>query len=278
MQELQLQDRLAFAAVQVCFAGMAGVKEKNFEPVLEAIIRKYVINEVKIVIENDALIALYAGTLGKEGIVQIAGTGAITMGFDHDQSFARVGGWGYLFDDEGSGYDLGIQALKAVFQAYDGRAKETQLTEYLLTHFDVNSVPQLIEYIYNDEHPRVIISPLSIYVNRAAEKGDRVAMNILNEVCKKFFFSIKACYGKMSWEQRQIPVVLAGGVFSNAAPFIQRLEHLVKQEQLPFQMKSTLLEPIGGAVVGGLKTAGIAITPIFVEAFQRNYSKYIVKK
>lgn len=275
LQNLQSQNEQAFAAVQICFAGMAGVKEKNYEFIVETIIRKYIEKESQIVIENDALIALYSGTLGQEGIVQIAGTGAITMGYDHDHSHVRVGGWGYLFDDEGSGYDLGVKALQAVFQAYDGRAAETLLTKYLLKHFKVKSVPQIIDCIYSIGHPRVIVSPLSIYIIRAAEKGDEVALHILNVVCNKFLHSIKACYRRMTWNNGTIPVVLAGGVFSNVSFFIQQLKHLVKKEGLPFEVKSTRMEPVGGAVIGGLKASGVLLHQSFVESFVQNYQKEV---
>lgn len=72
------------------------MKERQAEQKVKAIIRQYVDESTAVVIENDALIALYAGTLGQNGIVQIAGTGAITMGYDSQQNYHRVGGWGYL--------------------------------------------------------------------------------------------------------------------------------------------------------------------------------------
>lgn len=144
LQKLRQQTPQLFTAIHSCFAGMAGVIESRAEGIVEKIIRQYVDTTTPIVIENDALIALYAGTLGQAGIVQIAGTGAITMGFNHQGKCNRVGGWGYLFDDEGSGYDLGIQALKAIFQGDDQRAQPTALTDVVLQHFAVERVAQLI--------------------------------------------------------------------------------------------------------------------------------------
>ncbi len=35
------------------------------------------------------------------------------------------GGWGHLLDDHGSGYDIGLNALKAVLRSYDGRNAKT---------------------------------------------------------------------------------------------------------------------------------------------------------
>src|SRR5690625_7894553 len=77
-------------------------------------------HKLPITVHHDAVTALYSGTLGEEGIVQIAGTGAITFGLTNAGEEMRVGGWGHLFSDHGSGYMIGRDALEKVFLAYDG--------------------------------------------------------------------------------------------------------------------------------------------------------------
>lgn len=271
LQKLQEQTPQSFTAIHSCFAGMAGVKELQAEDIVERIIRQYVDKKTHIVIENDALIALYAGTMGQEGIVQIAGTGAITMGFNYQHSVNRVGGWGYLFDDEGSGYDLGIQALKAIFQSYDQRAQPTALTDVVLQHFAVDCVPQLIAHIYGEQHPRTVIAPLGKYVFQVADKGDSIAQAILKEACDKYYKAIKTCYGSMLWGREDVSVVLAGSVFSNNPTIVSHLEQLALADQLPMQFILPVLEPIGGAVVGAFKQANIQLDMSFVESFQASF-------
>lgn len=70
---MQQQNSQVFAVIDSCFAGMAGVKELQAEEVVESIVRQYVPKTARVIVDNDALIALYAGTLGQAGIVQIAG-------------------------------------------------------------------------------------------------------------------------------------------------------------------------------------------------------------
>ncbi len=274
LQKIQEQTPQILTAVHSCFAGMAGVKERQAEGIVESIIRQYVDKTATVVIENDALIALYAGTMGQEGIVQIAGTGAITMGFNHQHMVNRVGGWGYLFDDEGSGYDLGIHVLKAVFQSYDQRAQPTVLTDIVLQHFSVGCVPQLIEHIYGEEHPRTVIAPIGKYVFQVAEKGDRIAKQIVQDACVKYYKAINTCYASMSWGRENVPVVLAGGVFSNNPTIVSHLEQLALVDQLPIQFILPDLEPIGGAVVGAFKQAHVQLDVSFIEAFQANFEKW----
>ncbi|WP_332646949.1 N-acetylglucosamine kinase [Lysinibacillus sp. 54212] len=272
LQALQGQNPEIFSSIEICFAGMAGVKETNTEGIVEEIFREYIPKKTSIVIENDAIIALYTGTLGYPGIVQIAGTGSITMGYDPTYSYYRVGGWGYLFDDEGSGYDFGVQALKAVFQSYDKREKATKLTDAILAHFAVVSVPELIQCVYSKEHPRTVIAPLSRYVMVAAGDGDDVANRILEEGCHKLFHAITTCYHQLTWsEPSAVPVVLTGGVISNASYFIPKFERLAQQEQLPLQFIAPSLQPIGGAAVGALARMGKLIHNNFTENFSKNY-------
>lgn len=271
MQSLQQQNHQIVAEISSCFAGMAGVKELQAESIVESILRQYVCSSASITVDNDALIALYAGTFGKAGIVQIAGTGAITMGYDKQQHFHRVGGWGYLFDDEGSGYDLGVQLLKAVLQSYDGRAPSTILTEAVLKHFSVEYVPQLIASVYGEEHPRTVIAPLSAYIVAAADDGDLVAKRIIEEACQNYFKAIKACYLRMVWGQEEVPVVLCGGVFTHENYFVPRLQAMAMEETLPFRFKTPALPPIGGAVIAALQQMNVQFSSSFVETFQKNY-------
>lgn len=270
LEHLLHQNAEVFNEIHICFAGMAGVNEKSYEPILEKVIRRYVSRTTEVIIENDALIALYSGTLGAEGIVQIAGTGAITLGLDHRQIFSRTGGWGYLFDDEGSGYYLGVAALGAVFKAFDGRSPKTLLTEFVIHYFDVQQVPQLIDCIYSTKHPRALISPLSSLVVEAARKGDEVAEGILDTACQKIYVAIKACFKKMEWRNESIPVILVGGVFSEADLFISRLTFLAKSEGSPFTFSRPLISPVGGAVIGGLRRCGMEVDEQFIINFSKN--------
>src|SRR4029079_12280276 len=74
----------------------------------------------RILVVNDALIALMAGAKEAPGIVIIAGTGSIVYGHNADGEAARAGGWGHMIGDEGSGYWIGRGALGAGMRASHG--------------------------------------------------------------------------------------------------------------------------------------------------------------
>ena len=75
--------------------------------------------KARVLVVNDALVALEAGAPGRPGVVLIAGTGSIAYGRNAQNQSARAGGWGYMLGDEGSGYWIGRAALRAVLREAD---------------------------------------------------------------------------------------------------------------------------------------------------------------
>src|SRR5918993_1124380 len=122
--------------------GIAGVDRPGDRAVVHGIMKRIGF-KARVLIVNDALVALEAGAPGQPGVVIISGTGSIAYGRNLAGEAARSGGWGYVLGDEGSGYWIGRSALRAVLRAADHRGPRTMLTRMLLEHFKVPE-PQLI--------------------------------------------------------------------------------------------------------------------------------------
>ena len=80
--------------------------------------------KARVVVVNDALVALEAAIPGGPGVVIISGTGSIAYGRNAAGEAARAGGWGYVLGDEGSGYWIGRAALRAVDEPWTELAGE----------------------------------------------------------------------------------------------------------------------------------------------------------
>src|SRR5579863_9715345 len=100
-----------FEAACLGFSGGAADKDAYVRESIKA--KRYVIT-------HDAFIALVGATAGEPGVVTIAGTGSIAFGRNGEGKTARAGGWGYVFGDEGGGFDLVRQALRAVLRHEEG--------------------------------------------------------------------------------------------------------------------------------------------------------------
>src|SRR3954471_8363414 len=128
--------------------GIAGVDRPDDHAVIRGIMKR-IGRQARILIVNDALVALEAGAPQQPGIVVISGTGSIAYGRNARGEAARAGGWGYVLGDEGSGYWIGRAALRAVLRESDRRGPTTVLTELVLKHFGVAAPHELIHHIYN---------------------------------------------------------------------------------------------------------------------------------
>ncbi len=99
---------------------------------------------------SDARIALEGAFSGNPGSILIAGTGSIMFGKDKNGVIHRVGGFGRLIGDEGSGLTLGRHGLNLVAKHFDGRVKETLLTQKIQDKFNITNQSELITKVYSD--------------------------------------------------------------------------------------------------------------------------------
>ncbi len=134
---------------------------------------------VPVFVRSDAYMTLFALTGGKkEGVMILSGTGAMGIAEDLHGNVYVAGGWGRLFDDDGSGYYIALEAMKAAVRDYDGIAPKTALTEALKSHYHVSDLRQLIPILYDNEN-RTEIADFSEIAAKCAENGDEVARRIL---------------------------------------------------------------------------------------------------
>jgi glucosamine kinase len=82
---------------------------------------------------DDLATAFAAGADGADGLLLLAGTGAVACRFAAGRRVARADGFGWLLGDEGSGVWFGLHALRAVARDLDGTGPSTALTPVVLS-------------------------------------------------------------------------------------------------------------------------------------------------
>jgi N-acetylglucosamine kinase-like BadF-type ATPase len=195
----------------VCL-GIAGVDRDDEARTVRAIMRR-IGYKSRIVVVNDALVALVAGAGNAPGIVIIAGTGSIVYGRNARFEAARAGGWGHIIGDEGSGYWIGREALAAIMRAVDGRGPDTRLTEDVLAHFNIDDTSRLTRIVYDRELPRMSVAALGPIVQQARELGDAVAAGILERAADELVLAAQSVATRLEMRGDEFDFVLAGGVF-----------------------------------------------------------------
>jgi len=237
----------------VCL-GIAGVDREDEARTVRAIMRR-IGYKSRVVVVNDALIALAAGAGDAPGIVVIAGTGSIVYGRNGRDEAARAGGWGHIVGDEGSGYWIGREALAAVMRATDGRGPATRLTEDVLAHFNITDTSRLPRIVYDREVPRMSVAALGPIVQRASELGDAVATRVLERASEELVLAARSVATKLEMRGDAFPFILAGGVFPVVPWLGDELARRLVEVAPRSQVRLLEHEPAVGAVCLALAEA-----------------------
>jgi N-acetylglucosamine kinase-like BadF-type ATPase len=129
---------------------------------------------------NDSEPALAGAIGGMEGILLIAGTGAIAYGHCRDGTEARAGGWGHLLGDEGSAFAVAFEALKRGIRSSEGRDLPTCLLERGLAFFGLHEAEDLLPFVY-EGLDKTRVAKFAREVAKARDGGDGLAAAIFEE-------------------------------------------------------------------------------------------------
>jgi N-acetylglucosamine kinase-like BadF-type ATPase len=195
---------VVFAAACLGFSGGPEDKEAYTLELIRA--RRYSIC-------HDAEIALTGAAAGQAGIIVIAGTGSIGFGRNLSRQTARAGGWGYIFGDEGSAFDLVKQALRAALRMEEGWGHETALRTKLLAATGAPDAKELMHYFYTPEFPRSRVATFAHLVDEAAREGDKMAQTILSTAARDLMRLARGVHKRLFPKHQVVPVCYIGGVF-----------------------------------------------------------------
>lgn len=202
--------------------------------------------------------AAHAASLGlQDGIILIAGTGSIAYGKYHHKS-ARVGGWGPLIGDEGSGYWIAKELLREFSAQSDGRQDRTLLYSLVRAHLSCTDDFNLISYVQNPKTgSRTELARLAPIVFKAAAQHDICAERIIHTAISHYVLHVKALIKKLGFQldicdnsrelssgASNINISYVGGVFKAGGLVLEPLS-----QALPSycKLRKPLREPDVGA-------------------------------
>lgn len=168
------------ADVQAVGLGIAGAAADHSRAWLHMLLRP-VLPEAAIIASSDEEVALVGARGVREGLVVLAGTGSVAYGINATGASLRAGGWGYLLGDEGSGYWLGSQALRAITLAADGRLHgHSDLPAAVMGRIGINNPRDVIEWTYHQAQPAQVAALADLVLGSAAA-GDGHALEIIDQ-------------------------------------------------------------------------------------------------
>lgn len=235
-----------------CLAG-AGLPDGR-APFLEALEGLGLARSVTVY--SDARAAWAGAHLLEPGVVLIAGTGAVAFGVNAEGRESLADGWGPLWGDEGGAYWIGLQALRAVARADDGRGPATRLTQALLQHFAVSEPREIISRLPLERTHSREIAALARVCSSEAERGDEPARRILEEAGE--LLALTAAAPVKSLGLGLAPrIAVMGGVLSSQIvrrSLVARLRGTLKG----VAVGDPALPAVLGAVLLGYQAAGVS--------------------
>lgn len=256
---------LTVADVDFAFFGLPAYDEVSADvPILDAA-PLGVLGHGRYRCGND-MVCGWAGSLAlADGINVVSGTGSIAYG-QRGETQVRVGGWGELFGDEGSGYWVGIRGLQAFAQMSDGRVPTGPLLDVLRPHLGLVSDLDLVDVVLNrwgGDRPR--IAALSRPVVQAARLGDSVAADVLAEAGVELARLVGATRLRLGFVVDElVPVSYSGGMFS--VPEVRdRFEAELEATGAPCDLRLPRFSPEVGAALYAARLAGDPFTGAALE-------------
>jgi glucosamine kinase len=183
--------------------------------------------------EGDAYLAYLGAFGGGDGGVVIVGTGSIGVTFR--ERTIRVGGYGFPVSDEGSGADLGLNALRFALRTLDGRAAPTDFSREVLAEFggDPAALIDWMEQASATDYARY--APLVV---KHADAGEPAACRLMEQAALQIGDLVDALY-------------------RSGAPRVALINGLARaiRRYMPADIEARLVEPEGDALSGGILLA-----------------------
>jgi N-acetylglucosamine kinase-like BadF-type ATPase len=233
------------APAAICL-GMAGAGRRADRALVEGWAKQR-FPGVAVCVVHDGQLVLVAGTPEGWGVAVISGTGSLAYGEAASGRSARAGGWGYVLGDEGSGYTIGLAALRAVARATDGRGHATALTEALLTRWSLPRPQALIRHVYGAPVAREEIAVLASLVMEVAGDGDAVARTILAEAGRELALAAQAVVMRLALPS-PVPCALGGGVLLHSQRVRDAFEAALEVAGVTVRPVTRVSDPVEGAV------------------------------
>ncbi|MEH7074323.1 N-acetylglucosamine kinase [Neobacillus drentensis] len=202
------------------------------------------------VVVNDAEIALVGGNGDRKDALMIAGTGSIVVGIDSNGKIVRSGGWGGWISDEGSGFQIGRQAIAVVMQEYDKVIAPTSFTEKLLAHFQLTSPEEFMDLLYlGDTIPVDRVASCTPIILEAWAQGDEAARTIVEAELEKLVRLVVGISRQMGSENFRLSV--AGSLLTKSTDYFRSLKEKLRMVLPQVEISAPLYDPVFGAIIIG---------------------------
>jgi N-acetylglucosamine kinase-like BadF-type ATPase len=174
---------------------------------------------------HDAPIALAGAVDRRPAVVVIAGTGSVAYAEDAAGNHVRIGGYGYVFGDEGSSFALARGALAHAMDQAD-RGRNSRLGAAALAYFDRPDLRAIARAFYLKEIARPELAAFARVVLDAARLGDAEAVALVERAANALATLAANAIERLGLGAATVTIAFTGGLFTNADFYRRTVEQL----------------------------------------------------
>ena len=209
--------------ISVATFAMAGIDSLRDREIVSTIVNQAIATQqldiCTLIIENDAEATLHGVTAGQAGALLIAGTGAIAYASDGKQKIVRAGGWGHRAGDEGSGYWLGQEVVRAIFKMEDGRGEPTLLKNDVFNYLGIQHATELATWLFRPSYTNAQPAKMGAFLAEATAKNDACAIQISTRAAHELVLLACAVLKQIDYGGEVFTLYCNGGAIKHN-PFI----------------------------------------------------------
>ena len=210
-----------------------------------------------LVVDNDTLALLRAGTDRGWGIAVVCGAGINCLGRAPDRREVRFLSLGPISGDWGGGADVGLAALAAAARSADGRGPRTVLEIAVAEHFGLSDPLEVSRAVHLGQIPVARLSELAPAVLAACGE-DPVAAGIVRRLADEVIAFARAAIHRLDLTEADPDVVLGGGLLRAVSPsVVATIAGAVRELAPNAHVVVAPSDPIVGAALLGLDALGV---------------------
>ncbi len=200
------------------------------------------------IVVNDVVGAWATATAAGPGVGVISGTGSNVFGVGREGRCWRAGGWGHLLGDEGSGYWLGAESIRAALHDRDASGCATALSTAALSFFGAPTIEALAASVYTTPLTKGEVAAFAVETAKAAEAGDEVARELYSRAAVELGAQIRAVVSQTGLEGA-FPIGLIGSAFKAGPAFVEPLRMVVAEIAPEAHVRPVEMPPVGGSLL-----------------------------
>ena len=207
------------------------------------------------IVVNDVVGAWATATGAGPGVGAICGTGSNVFGVGRTGKSWRTGGWGHVLGDEGSGYWLGVESIKAALHDRDASGPPTALSDVAPGFFGVDTVEALASLVYSKPLTKREIASFAVETAAVAGQGDEVAGELFRRGARLLGGQIAAVIVQTEL-QGTFPVGLIGSTYKAGEVLLAPLRERVAETASEARLEIVEAPPAAGSLLLAARACG----------------------